>query len=49
MARGYAAISMDTTGSYPGRNMEQHAEGGPRGNGENFAQIDQPLADQWMY
>ena len=49
MERGYAAISMDTTGSYPGRNLERHAEGGPRGNGECFAQIEEPVADQWMY
>ena len=47
--RGYAAISMDTTGSYPGRNLEQHAEGGPRGNGECFAQITEPVTEQWMY
>ena len=49
MERGYAAISMDTTGSVPGRNLERHAEGGPRGNGECFAQIDEPVQDQWMY
>jgi dienelactone hydrolase len=49
VSRGYAAIAMDTTGSYPGRNMEQHADGGPRGNGENFAQIEEPLTEQWYY
>jgi dienelactone hydrolase len=50
-ARGYAAISMDTCGCTAGGEhgkRPRHDLGGPPGWG-GFDQIDQPVADQWMY
>ncbi len=50
-ARGYAAISMDTTGSIPEGNFPgkvKDTQGGPDGWG-GFEQIDWPHSDQWSY
>ena len=54
-SRGYAAIAMDTCGSVPrgkSGDWERHENGGPgtapNGTGR-FAQIDEPLEDQWTY
>jgi dienelactone hydrolase len=55
--RGYAAIAMDTSGSLPekapddkpwGPSKKRHEFGGPEGWG-GFAQIDEPITDQWSY
>lgn len=54
MDRGYAAIAMDTAGSIPVRpngnskKWKRHAHSGPKGWGD-FANIDQPVEDQWPY
>lgn len=49
--RGYAAIAMDTCGCVPigsyGK-WQRHEFGGPPGWG-GFAQIDEPIEDQWTY
>lgn len=49
--RGYAAIAMDTCGCVPigsyGK-WQRHELGGPPGWG-GFAQIDEPIEDQWTY
>jgi dienelactone hydrolase len=49
--RGYAAIAMDTCGCVPigsyGK-WQRHDFGGPPGWG-GFAQIDEPIEDQWTY
>ena len=50
-SKGYAAISMDTTGSIPDGPFpahKKHEYGGPDGWG-GFEQIDQPTKDQWTY
>ena len=54
-ARGYAAISMDTCGCIPGnvfgseqRGHRRHEHGGPAGWG-GYAQLSDPVEDQWMY
>jgi dienelactone hydrolase len=50
-ARGYAAIAMDTCGCVPVgeyANWQRHEAGGPAGWG-GFAQIDEPLEEQWPY
>ena len=49
--RGYAAIAMDTCGCVSGgthNKRPRHAQGGPPGWG-GFAQIDEPIQDQWTY
>jgi dienelactone hydrolase len=55
--RGYAAIAMDTCGAIPDKAPEgklwspekkHHESGGPAGWG-GFAQIDEPVEDQWTY
>jgi dienelactone hydrolase len=49
--RGYAAISMDLTGSTPGGkpgDRPRHEWGGPPHLGDN-ADIDDPVEDQWVY
>jgi dienelactone hydrolase len=55
--RGYAAIAVDTCGNVPDRvqddkpwspSKKHHELGGPEGWG-GFAQIDEPIADQWTY
>jgi len=49
--RGYAAIAMDTCGCVPigsYGNWQRHDFGGPPGWG-GFAQIDEPIEDQWTY
>ena len=54
-SRGYAAIAMDTCGSVPrGKygDWERHEKGGPGtapGGLGRFAQIDEPIEDQWAY
>ena len=54
-ARGYAAIAMDTCGSFPIWVKEfcgplSHRFSGPNGYGErNFPLVDLPLTDQWTY
>ncbi len=49
--RGYAAIAMDTCGCLPigsyGK-WQRHEFGGPPGWG-GFAEIDEPIEDQWTY
>jgi len=50
-ARGYAAISMDTCGSFPGGEhgkRPRNPDGGPPGWG-GWNQIDWPRTDQWTY
>lgn len=50
--RGYAAIAMDYCGCVPvGEygHWQRHAEGGPPGWEASFAQLDDPLTDQWPY
>jgi dienelactone hydrolase len=50
-ARGYAAISLDTTGSIPSGNFPgkiKDTQGGPDGWG-GFNQIDWKYSDQWAY
>lgn len=50
-ARGYAAISMDTCGCFPGGehgNRPRNPDGGPPGWG-GWNQIDWPRTDQWTY
>jgi cephalosporin-C deacetylase-like acetyl esterase len=49
--RGYAAISMDVTGSRPGATpgkRPRHEWGGP-GHGDFSVDIDLPVEDQWIY
>lgn len=49
--RGYAAIAMDTCGSFntPGqKGRPRHEHGGPAGWG-GFDQLDWPAEDQWTY
>ncbi len=55
--RGYAAIAIDTCGNLPERAgsdkpwappKAHHEHGGPEGWG-GFAQIDEPVTDQWSY
>lgn len=49
--RGYAAISIDTTGSVPNGEFpthKKHSLGGPDGWG-GFSQIDEKIEDQWTY
>lgn len=55
--RGYAAIAMDTCGNVPDTTeagkkwapaKKHHEFGGPEGWG-GFAQIDDPVTDQWSY
>ena len=55
--RGYAAIAMDTCGNLPEKatiekpwdpKKQHHEFGGPAGWG-GFAQIDEPITDQWSY
>lgn len=55
--RGYAAIAIDTCGNVPERASSDkpwtppkghHEHGGPEGWG-GFAQIDEPVTDQWSY
>ena len=55
--RGYAAIAMDTCGNLPdpapdaepwAPAKKHHEFGGPQGWGD-FAQIDEPVTDQWSY
>ena len=53
VGRGYAAIVMDTCGAtsngeYREENHPRHEYGGPPGWG-GFAQIDEPIEDQWTY
>jgi dienelactone hydrolase len=53
VSRGYAAIAMDTCGAtsngeYREENHPRHEYGGPPGWG-GFAQIDEPIEDQWTY
>jgi hypothetical protein len=51
VARGYAAIAMDTCGCISGggyENHPRHETGGPPGWG-GFDQIDEPETDQWPY
>lgn len=50
--RGYAAIAMDLCGCVPrsaGGHWERHADGGPAGWDAAFAQVDEPLEDQWPH
>lgn len=55
MARGYAAIAMDTSGATPltedGMRVraKRHTNAGPTDKGNGFALSDQPPADQWVY
>ena len=49
--RGYAAIAMDVCGCVPVGtygNWQRHPEGGPPGWDASFAQIDEPVEDQWQ-
>jgi dienelactone hydrolase len=49
--RGYAAIAMDTCGAVPVGSYskwQRHPQGGPPGWG-GFAQVDEPMTDQWTY
>ncbi len=51
VARGYAAIAMDTCGCTAGGehgNRPRHDVGGPPGWG-GFDQLDEPVEDQWMH
>jgi len=51
-ARGYAAIAMDVCGGVPVgeyANWQRHDASGPAGWEAGFAQIDEPVADQWPY
>lgn len=50
-SRGYAAITMDVCGCVPVGtygNWQRHADGGPPGWDASFAQIDEPVEDQWQ-
>jgi len=51
-SRGYAAIAMDLCGSVPvgtyGK-WERHELGGPPGWDASFAQLDDPIEDQWTW
>lgn len=52
MARGYAAIALDTGGNVPAKNKagrERHAWAGPVDGGASLALGDKPPRDQWMY
>jgi dienelactone hydrolase len=51
VARGYAAIAMDTCGCVAGGThgrRPRHDHGGPPGSG-GFDQLDEPIEDQWSY
>ena len=48
VSRGYACLSMDDVGSYPGA-KQNPPDGGPRGNGECFEQVPRMPNEQWMY
>ncbi len=52
VARGYAAIAMDTCGGVPPRDgvigRLSHKDSGPDGWG-NFERVNEPLTDQWTY
>jgi dienelactone hydrolase len=50
--RGYAAIALDLCGCVPRGtygNWERHADGGPPGWDAAFAQVEEPLKDQWPH
>ena len=51
-ARGYAAIAMDLCGCVPVGtygNWKRHELGGPAGWDASFAQLQDPVGDQWTY
>jgi dienelactone hydrolase len=52
--RGYVAIAPDLCGSVPRRvegtkQWQRHADAGPAGWDEAFAQVNEPMEDQWPY
>jgi len=52
LARGYAAIAIDTNGGMPpaeGIEPIPNPQGGPKGSDHCFLQLDDPIQDQWAY
>ncbi len=51
--RGYAAIAVDHFGTLPvppdAKPRPRNPDGGPPGGGASFAQLGEPLRDQWPY